>query len=228
MNKTFFLGILLFVPFFMHAREDRVLLAGSIQLPAAVTKAPALKVFYQGYKYVVDISHAAQLGRFELYTDRVPRVLYLMITENLQIPDKNNFSHFKTAVDFPYRLFKLVQSFVPAAAKGEAPLLTWSVQEVFSREKEIVVPDNTVIFFMPPALIAGLEEDPWSDTQHIIRLPRIVFHEKITQEVLQEAATRMTLALLDFELFHAELPKRLMITDSRIVAMPYLHHSNQV
>jgi hypothetical protein len=228
MNKKVLFYLMVIVPFFAQSNENRVLLAGSIQFPANVMQAPSLKVFYQGYKYPVEVFSEAQLGRFELYADAPCDVLYCIITENLQIPDKNNFDHFKTALNFPYRLFKLTKGSFQSESKNDVPKLTWFIEEIPALEKELTLPDNTLIFFMPPSMIVGLVEDPWLENQHVIRLPRIVFQDKITEIELHDTATRMTLALLDFELFHAQLPKRIMITDSRIVAMPYLQRSVRV
>jgi len=214
---------------FTFADASKVSVVGSLQFPSSVAKPPSLKILYQGYKYPIEVSaetqRTARKGHFEFYLDSQCSELYLVVAENLQIPDKNNFDHFKTSSDFSYRLFKLTKYEVPLDSTDEPTKLTWLVEEISHKNQEIILPDNTLIFFMPPSMIANLESEPWLAGQHVLRLPRIVFNETITEQELQDAATRMTLVLLDFEIFHAQLPKRFMVSDSRIVAMPYLQRA---
>lgn len=217
------------LPFFMNGGiEHGQLVTGSLQFPSCVAKVPVLKILYQGYKYTIEACDETQRttrkGHFELYINNKCQELFVIIAENLQIPDKNNFDHFKTSSAFSYRLFKLTKRELPRE-KDEPLKLTWSIEELSHNNQEVILEDNTLILLMPPTMIAKLEEEPWLADQHVARLPRIVFNESISEQELQDAATRMTLTLLDFEIFHAQVPKRFMITDSRIVAMPYLQRA---
>lgn len=213
----------------LSGNDEKLLVTGLMQFPSSIIKPPSLKVLYQGYKYPVEVmsevQRKCQKGHFELYIDSNCKELYILIAENLQRPDENNFEHLKTSPNFSYRLYKLVRYEVAPETKEDSLKISWSIHQVEHAQQETVLPNNTIILFMPPAMIAKLEEDPWFAEQHVARLPRIIFHETVAEKELNEAANKMTLALLDFELFHAELPKRFMITESRIVAMPYLQRT---
>ncbi len=221
-----YMSVQLVISFDLCAKENQLLITGSIQFPSTISKSPSLKVLYQGYKYPVEVASETQRttrnGHFKFYIDSDCKKLYILVTENLQIPDKNNFDHLKTSPEHAYRLFKLTKYELETATKDESLKLSWSVEEIYKDGQKIILPDNTLIFFMPPSMIARLEEEPWLADQHVARLPKIVFDDTISEQNLQDIAIRMTLTLLNFELFHAQLPKRFMISDSRIIAMPYL------
>lgn len=221
--------------------KDPITFLGSLEYPQAFKGEHNLSVLYKGIKYPIDIQKGskkkAARGYYELYDMTMPRVLYLIVTEDLKHPEYGVVNYLQTSPESPYRVFRLKQVeyketsrsplFTSLAPEGSVPtqqadshMMMWDIEELPHTDPEWRIPDATIVLFMDPAFIEQLDTAVWDAARPVVRLPRIVFKKDIEETLFDEVADKMQLALMNFKPFHAEPTMKIIPYQNRTVAMP--------
>lgn len=217
---------------FITYNPQKTILMGTIQFPKDVTHAPTLSVLYNGGQYPIEINGTGhpQKGFFEIYESKLPKTLYLLITEHLKQPTSNEFKHLETSPDHAYLLYKLTKNkTVQTLAKNKSDETEkqpfWLIEKITSKEKSMVIPDNTIIFLMSPELIGSLEDETNQSNETLVRLPKIIFDDALKQAKLDETAVRMTCALVDFKFAHKKITKTVkQLANNHVASLPNSHN----
>jgi hypothetical protein len=222
-------------------KQDPITFLGSLEYPQDFKGEQKLYILYKGVMYPIDIQRGskkkAARGYYEIYDNQMPRVLYILVTQDLKRPESGVIKWLQTSAEFPYRVFRLRQveyrdtsksalfSSLPSEPvtvvdQTDGPLMMWDIEEMPHNEVEWRIPDATIVLFMPASYIESLENATWSPTRPVVRLPRIVFKKDIEETLFNQMVDEMQLALMNFKPFHAEPMMKTIPYQNRTVAMP--------
>jgi len=207
---------------------------GSFEFPAQIKHVPSFEVLYKGTPYTVDVEQVQQkISRsayFEIQDVQDYKELYILITQEIEIPKSTHFKYFRTSNNHSYKLFKLTRySYIPSEAMNEddpdgKKLESWRIQQIENGKKNIKIPDNTIMIMCDPKWIDRLEEVSWQPRDVVIRLPRFVFLPKVTQKDFDDIGSRMRLALMKILPFHTRRGKRIyQVANNHLVTMNYIN-----
>ncbi|MEX0940341.1 MAG: hypothetical protein WDZ41_03200 [Candidatus Babeliales bacterium] len=208
-------------------RPHNIILLGSIQLNQPLD-GWEIPISYKGqpYKAEVDADGDTRKAHFELHDEEMPKELFIMITEGLAQPIDINITHLQTSPNHQYRLFRLTKTAPSDATQVNAKrnqMSSWQIEELDNKKKYLIIPDNTIIFFMDCTIVAELENISWPTTSNIIPLPSLNIKKEIPREKLTDLAIQMELAFCDFKFLHKKpLNNSIAYTNDRIISMPYL------
>lgn len=221
--------------------KDPITFLGSLEYPQSFKGEHKLSILYKGVMYSIDIQKGskkkAARGYYELYDNQMPRVLHVLVSEDLKLPDDGVIKYLQTSAEHPYRVFRLKQIeyketsktplFTSLAPEGNAPaqladsvMMMWDIEELPHSEPEWRIPDATIVLFMDPTFIAQLDTAVWDAVRPVVRLPRIVFKKDIAEDIFAQVLNKMQLALMNFKPFHAEPTMKIIPYQNRTVAMP--------
>lgn len=215
--------------------KDPITLLGSIDYPQTFKGEHKLSVLYKGTIHSIDIQKGTEKkvarGYYELYDSQTPRTLYIVVTEDLHIPEQGAIKYLQTSSEYTYRVFKLKpvehvqeeRSALFASVENDAAdnsMLSWDIQELPAQEEQWRLPDATVVLFMNPDFIDHLETSVWDSSRPVVRVPRIVFKKDIPENTFVEVVNKMQLAMMNFKPFHAEPAMKIVPYQNRTVAMP--------
>jgi hypothetical protein len=200
-----------------------VTLSFEVKVPSKTLKSlPLAPVYLKGdefppaYDYINKVSY-----RIIEYED-LP-VIYILVTEDLDKPKDLDIQFLKTAQNYPYRLFKCIrtlQQTTDAQGNQAQPSYTWLIEELDNSTEQLILPDNTLIFFFNPAYIE-LQSELWRVTDHIVRLPSLVIKDSVDSEELASVALRMICKVPDFRCFHKKLTQTTkVVACNRIISVP--------
>jgi hypothetical protein len=208
------------------AQKQGVTLLGSIEFPHEAKSFPVLTVLYKGIEYTIQMNDGGQAptsrGYFEVYDPEQHHILYLVVTQDLQIPFSRTITALETLPGEPYRVFKFTRV-IDDHSEGLASmedLVTWDIQELAQDDAAFKIPDNALILFMDPAFIETLEATSWHAEQPIVRLPRIIFKHSVDVKALHEVADKVQVALINFKFMHKKPSAQIIPYQNRTLAMP--------
>lgn len=233
-KKIIFLAII-FCCFQSYSAQS--IYVGKIQFPLSIECPPALpSILYKGREHTIDIdkqdTRTPRRAAYELYENRLCQEFYILVTEYLKVPHTNDFAHLETSDQHPYVLYHVkrmvtTKTLVDEHQTGTAsPLLPgekieyWEVAKMESKDPEIVIPDNTLIFLMNPSFVDVISES-WRPDDAIIPLPIIKFKDTVDEKTLHAIGARMVCAILDFKCIHKKPTKTTAaFAQNRTIAVP--------
>ena len=216
---------IIFAIYTLHLPAESLFL-GAIQLPKNVRSPLAnVYVFYRGDFFDIEVNkevrEISDKVYYEFYDIKSRDVVYMLITESLKLPEKNDFESWQTSAEHPYRFFKLVRYLKP---NEEGKLQeSWAVQELSHEKPEIDIPVNTFIFSIPPEFVKTLEPLSWPSNTHSIKLPTIILKEDISEEEFDNTCNRLIAGWVDLLGFHEKVKRKRMtlVSHDRTVTLPY-------
>ena len=228
---------------FARPTTKQITIFGAISAPQGTEELSGIPISYKGGEYAVvsDKENKIKSGQFEIYDDKKPAQLYILIVKSLKIPCENCFDHFEVDLSANYKLYKLTKYAVEIPDLDPLDVLknkqmidwrdSWRVQEVFLKEGQAQVPDNCVIIFMDPEFVDHLEVKDWLSAGTTMKIPTIILKESctknnqkvaITKEMIKDMCKEACSAFIDFRLFHKKPFKAIVpFAQNRLISMPF-------
>jgi hypothetical protein len=210
-----------------------ITLMGSIGLFKGIESIDGLPVIFKGCEYDVRVETIGDTKKayFELYDEEKPRCLYLVITEYLKKPTDQSIDHLVTSPDHRYRAFKISRSMFAGQSPFDVLMLnndkqeSWVIEELDNTVKEFIIPDQTIVVFMPAEIFDRFEQPSVVNVGTTLTLPTILLKQH-NKDLLADLASRMKLAFLDFKLLHKKPYKALVpCSSNHILSMPFTPRS---
>jgi len=202
-----------------------VTLSLNVKFPAKVTSPLQLApVYLKGDEFSPEYDNnlSSRVSYRIIEYEDLP-VIYILITEDLTKPKDLDIQFWKTAENYPYRLFRCIrtlQQINDAQGNSGHPQYSWMIEELDNSTEQLILPDNTLIFFFNPAYV-DLVPESWRVTDHIIKLPSISVREMVDLDELNSVALRMVCKVPDFRCFHKRLTQTTKaVACNRIISVP--------
>lgn len=194
----------------MHGTGNPMLFTGSIQFPSHIKEVPQMFLYSLGsrvqgtpdspsHKFTYTISRPRGIERF-----------WLVITQNLSCTqaEQNTLKSWKVDITKPYKFYSLTRVLDEEAIEqdgGETrPRFRWEVISHKLSEQDGLLPDDVVIVYYDPALIADIRGgSPFEWPTIIVRNDALSILG--SEAALHDVSTRLSIAAMDLRPFFSPI-----------------------
>lgn len=176
----------------------------TLHYPASIKHPEKIGMVYKGMMY------KSEGNSIEILEEHDATEFFILVAEELDLPKSPAVTHLFTATRKPYALYRIQRITCVSEQKNEHENPTtyyeWQITRLENKHDSLRLPENTMVLFMDPELVA-LESSSWKPDDVVIKLPTIVFKHIEHEADFNALCRKMLFAIMDIKFLHTDATK---------------------